>query len=226
VKGPLETTVVFEVGPVLITRTVVTTWGIAVLLALVFAVGTRRMKPRPTRVQALLELVVVGISRQIEDIIGRDPKPFFPLLGSLFIFLVVGNIASVAPGVYSPTATLETAAALAFVVFVAVRYYGIRLSGLRGHLRSLARPSLLALPLNIIGEFTRTFALMVRLFGNIMSGQFLVGLIVALAGLLVPVPLMVLGIIIGLVQAYIFTVLAAVFIAAGIGAIESREEEA
>lgn len=224
-NGPLETTILFYVGPVAVSRAVVTTWGIMAVLALVCAVVTRRMALVPGRFQSAVELLVTTLADQIEEIMHRDPRPFLPLLGTLFLFLVVANLAPLVPGMEAPTARLETAGALAAVVFVAVRYYGIKMTGLRGHLRTYARPSILALPLNIVGELTRTLALMIRLFGNIMSGQFLIAVVIALAGLLVPIPLMALGIITGLIQAYIFTVLAAVFISAGIGAIEAREEE-
>lgn len=222
--NPLETTEVFRIWDVPISRAVVTTWGIMALIAVVAAIGTRRLRNEPTRWQTVLELYVGLLEKMIGEITGHPPRIFIPFLGSLFLFLLVSNVASVIPGVYSPTAQLETTAALAALVFVAVHYFGIRISGLRGHLRTYAEPSILTLPLNIIGELTRTLALMVRLFGNIMSGQFLVVVIIAVAGLLVPVPLMGLGIIIGAIQAYIFTVLAAVFIAAGIAGEPTKEQ--
>lgn len=223
--GPLESTVLFELGGVPIARSVVTTWGIIAVLAALAWLGTRRLAVRPGRRQTVVEIVVQTIERQIEEVMQRDPAPFLPLLGGLFVFLVAANLASLLPAVESPTGRLETPTALALIVFVAVRYYGVKLSGWRGHLRSYAQPSVFALPLNIVGEVTRTLALVVRLFGNIMSGQFLIAVVVALAGLLVPVPLMALAVITGVIQAYIFTVLAAVFISAGIGAINVTERE-
>jgi len=124
------------------------------------------------------------------------------------------------PGVEAPTSKLETPAALALIVFVSVHYFGMRTRGFLGYLASFAEPKLIMLPLNIVSEVTRTFSLMVRLFGNIMSGEFVIGLVVALAGLFVPIPLMLLEILLGIIQAYIFTVLATVFIGAAIGSIE------
>ncbi len=121
------------------------------------------------------------------------------------------------PGVEPPTAKLETPAALALIVFVSVHYFGVRAQGLVGYLASFAKPKLIMLPLNILSEVTRTFSLMVRLFGNIMSGEFIIALVVALAGLFVPIPFMALEILLGLIQAYIFTVLATVFIGAACG---------
>ena len=145
-----------------------------------------------------------------------------PLLGTLFIFLVTANLSGLLPGVEAPTSKLETPAALALIVFFSVHYFGIRAKGLRGYLASFAKPKLIMLPLNILSELTRTFSLMLRLFGNIMSGEFIIALIVALAGLFVPIPLMALEILIGIVQAYIFTVLAAVFIGAAADTFEER----
>ena len=126
------------------------------------------------------------------------------------------------PGLRPPTASLETAAALALIVFLAVHVYGLRRRGLRVYLGSYAKPTIVMLPLNVLSEITRTFSLMVRLFGNVLSGEFVIATVLALAGLFVPIPLMALEILIGLIQAYIFTVLAAVFIGAGIGSIERR----
>src|SRR5208337_5654243 len=128
----------------------------------------------------------------------------------LFIFLLTANLSGILPGVEAPTSKLETPAALALIVFISVHYYGVRERGWRAYLASFAKPRLVMLPLNILSEITRTFSLMLRLFGNIMSGEFVIALVVALAGLFVPIPLMVLEILIGIVQAYIFTVLAAV----------------
>ena len=215
--SPLTSTVLFHIGPVAITRPVVTTWVIMLALTVVCWLVTRRLQKQPGERQAVLELVVAGIERQIGDIIRKDARPYLPLLGTLFIFLVTANLSGLLPGVEAPTGKLETPAALAFIVFLSVHYYGIRSRGVRGYLASFAEPKLIMLPLNILSEITRTFSLMLRLFGNIMSGEFVIALVVALAGLFVPIPLMALEILVGLVQAYIFTVLAAVFIGAAAG---------
>jgi len=215
-ESPLTTTVLLQLGPVNITRPVVTTWAIMAALAIGSRLLTRHLALRPTRGQATLELIVTGILGQIEEVIRRPPTPFLPLLETLFIFLVAANLSGVLPGVQAPTATLETPAALALIVFVAVHFYGIRGRGLFRYLASFARPKLIMLPLNLVSEVTRTFSMMVRLFGNVMSGEFVIALIIGLAGLFVPVPLMALEILVGLVQAYIFTVLATVFIGAAV----------
>jgi F-type H+-transporting ATPase subunit a len=218
--SPLANAVLFYLGPVALTRPVMTTWAIMAVLTLASWLVTRRLASRPDRRQAVLELIVTGIMDQIREVIRKEPHPFLPLLGTLFIFLVAANLSGVVPGVEAPTGKLETPAALALIVFVSVHFYGVRARGPLGYLASFAKPKLIMLPLNIVSEITRTFSLMVRLFGNVMSGEFVIALVVALAGLFVPIPLMVLEILVGLVQAYIFTVLATVFIGAAVGTEE------
>ena len=220
--SPLSSTVLFHIGPVDITRPVVTTWAIMLGLALGSWLITRRLGSRPDRRQAVLEAIVVGVLGQIEDVIGKDARPFLPVVGTLFIFLVAANLSGVLPGVEAPTSKIETPAALALIVFFSVHYFGVRAQGPLGYLASFAKPKVIMLPLNIVSEVTRTFSLMVRLFGNVMSGGFVIALVVGLAGLFVPIPLMALEILVGLVQAYIFTVLATVFIGAAVGSVEKN----
>jgi F-type H+-transporting ATPase subunit a len=214
--GPLSSAALFHLGPLAITRPVVTTWAIMVALALGCWLATRSLALHPTRRQAALEAVVLGLAQQIRDVIGKDARAFLPLLGTLFIFLVVANLSGVLPGVAAPTGRLETPAALALIVFAAVHYFGVRAHGVLGYLASFARPKLIMLPLNVLAEVTRTFSMMVRLFGNVMSGEFVIAMVIGLAGLFVPVPLMALEVLVGVVQAYIFTVLATVFIGAAV----------
>jgi F-type H+-transporting ATPase subunit a len=213
----LTSTPLFHVGPIAITRPVVTTWFIMLVLALACALVTRRLARVPGRRQLALEIVVTGTQAQIENVIGGDARPFLPLLGTLFIYIVTANLSGLLPGFQAPTSKIETPAALALIVFFSVQYFGIRARGLGGYLASFAEPRLIMAPLNVLSEVTRTFSMMVRLFGNVMSGEFVVALVVALAGLFVPIPLMALEILVGVVQAYIFTVLAAVFIGAAVG---------
>ena len=219
--SPLASAILFRLGPLAITRPVVTTWAIMAVLTVVSWLVTRRLRLHPDRRQTVLELIVTGIMAQIDEVIRKNPRPFLPLLGTLFIFLVAANLSGVLPGVDAPTGKLETPAALALIVFVAVHYFGVRARGPFGYLASFAKPKLIMLPLNIVSEITRTFSLMVRLFGNVMSGEFVIALVVALAGLFVPIPLMALEILVGLVQAYIFTVLATVFIGAAVDNFQS-----
>ncbi|MGO8866540.1 MAG: F0F1 ATP synthase subunit A [Alphaproteobacteria bacterium] len=218
--SPLISAVLFHLGPIAITRPVATTWAIMLVLTVVCRLMTRRLRTRPDGRQAALEIVVMGTVKQIEDVIRKDARPFLPLIGTLFVFLVAANLSGVLPGVEAPTSKLETPAALALIVFFSVHYFGVRARGFSGYLASFAEPKLVMLPLNILSEVTRTFSLMVRLFGNVMSGEFVIALVVALAGLFVPIPLMALEILVGLVQAYIFTVLATVFIGAAVGGVK------
>lgn len=219
-RSPLEATVVFHIGPVLITGPVVTTWVLIAALAIACRLATRRLRVAPNSLQAVIETLVGAIEEQVQGIVNRDPAPFVPLLGSLFIFLVVANLSGVLPGVRAPTAVIETPAALAVIVFFSVHVFGVRQNGFVGYLKGYLKPNPLLLPLNILSEFTRSFSLMMRLFGNIMSDELVIAIVVALAGLLVPIPFMAFEILVGLVQAYIFTVLAAVYIGGAVDSIE------
>jgi F-type H+-transporting ATPase subunit a len=217
--SPLEAAILFHVGFIPITRAVVTTWGLMAVLTLACWVATRSFEVIAGGWQAVIESVVVGIEEQIQAIVGREATPFLPLLGTLFIFLVFANLSGIVPGVKAPTSSLETPAALAAIVFLSVHFFGIRIQGLVPYLKGYLRPNPALLPLNILSEITRSFSLAIRLFGNIMSDELVLAIVLALAGLLVPVPFMAFAILVGLVQAYIFSVLAAVYIGGGIGAI-------
>ena len=219
--SPLVSTVVFHVGAIPVTAPVVTTWALMAVLSIGCWSMTRRLTLQPNRRQIVLELLVTGIEDQIEQIVRRSARALLPLLGTLFLFLLAANLSGLVPGVQAPTGKLETPAALALIVFLAVHYFGVRAHGVLGYLASFAQPKLIMLPLNLLSEVTRTFSLMVRLFGNVMSGEFLIGLVLALAGLFVPIPLMALELLVGVVQAYIFSVLATVFIGAATGSTDS-----
>lgn len=220
-QSPLHTPILFFAGPIPIAEPVVVTWGIMAAMVLGSAMLARRLSIRPRGGQALIEMALETIHSQLSGAMGVDAARFFPLLATLFLFLVAANLSGMVPGVTPPTAFVQTPAALAIIVFFAVHYYGVRSVGAAAYLRSFARPTILMLPLNVLAQITRTFSLMVRLFGNIMSGEFVIGIILAFAGLFVPIPLLALEIVVGIIQAYIFTVLAAVFIAAGVGAVET-----
>jgi F-type H+-transporting ATPase subunit a len=219
-SSPLAPDIVFYLGPVPISRPVVTTWAIMALLVALSWFGLRRASVQANTWQTVLEIAVETLEAQIKDIIQRDPWPYLPLLGTLFVFLVFANLSAIVPGLKPPTGHIETPAALALIVFLSVHYFGIRSRGLANYARRYARPNVLLLPLNVLSEITRTFSLMVRLFGNIMSHEFVIAIVVFLAGLFLPIPFMLLGILIGIIQAYIFTVLATVFIGAAVGSAE------
>jgi F-type H+-transporting ATPase subunit a len=217
VKSPLTLEPLFQVGPVGITEPVVVSWAIIALLGLGSALATRRLDLVPSRGQALIELVVSTVDSQIRDTMQTDPAPFRALIGSIFLFTLISNWSSLIPGIEPATAHLETDAAMALIVFVATVGWGLRVRGLVGYLATYAEPTWVMIPLNVVEQFTRTFSLVVRLFGNVMAGVFIIGIILSLAGLLVPVPLMALDLLTGTVQAYIFAVLATVFIGAAVG---------
>ena len=213
-ESPFVTHIVFMLGPIPISFAVLVTWGIMAVLSIVFWLTCRDFKTFPGRWQTAMELLVTGIDQQIADIIPNKKPHFLPLIGTLFIFIAIANLVDLLPGLSAPTATLETAGALATITFFSVHYVGIRMLGLGGYLKSFLKPNIIMLPFTLLSQFTRSFSMMVRLFGNMMSGQFLIGLLLMFAGLLLPIPLMVLHVLISLLQAYIFAILATVFIAA------------
>ncbi|WP_410053202.1 F0F1 ATP synthase subunit A [Bradyrhizobium sp. SZCCHNR1015] len=210
--SPLTAKVVFTIGPVAVTEPVVVTWGLMAILGVGGWLATRSLSLRPTAAQAIVETVVDVIENQVHETMRVAPAPYVPMIGTLFLFILTANWCSLIPGVEPPTAHIETDAALGLIVFVAIFYFGVRARGLVGYLKTFAEPTFIMVPLNIVETFTRTFSLIVRLFGNVMSGVFVVGIVLSLAGLLVPIPLMALDLLTGAVQAYIFTVLAMVFI--------------
>jgi F-type H+-transporting ATPase subunit a len=214
--SPLELATVFTIGPVPITTPVVVTWAIVALLGLGGYLAARRLTLRPSRFQACIEMVVEAVASQITESLRGDPAPYLSLIGTLFLYILVANWASLIPGVEPPTAHIETDVALSLVVLVSAIYHGVRARGVGGYLRSFMEPTPLMLPLNIIEAFTRTFSMSVRLFGNVMSGVFIIGVVLSLAGLFVPIPLMALDLLTGAIQAYIFAILAIVFITSSI----------
>ncbi|ACS80290.1 F0F1 ATP synthase subunit A [Maridesulfovibrio salexigens] len=208
----------FSFGFFKLNATIVYTWLVMVLLAGFSWFVTRKVTSSATisSQQNLLEVLVAGLLSQIKDATNQQPEKFLPLLGTLFIFILVSNLLSAVPGFKPPTGSLSTTTAFSLIVFFAVPYYGIKENGLFNYLKSYVQPSPFMLPFNIIGEVSRTFALAVRLFGNILSGTMMGAILLVIMPLFVPVIMQMLGLLIGVVQAYIFTVLAAVFIAAGL----------
>jgi F-type H+-transporting ATPase subunit a len=225
IESPLTTKTLFAIGPIPVTAPVVVTWGLMAAMALVGFFATRALTLSPGRYQAVLEIVVGAIEDQIRGTMRTAPEPYVAMIGTLFLLILTSNWSSLIPGVEPPTAHLETDAALGLIVFCSIIYFGIRARGLRGYLRTFAEPTIFMIPLNLIETFTRTFSLIVRLFGNVMSGVFIIGIVLSLAGLLVPIPLMALELLIGAIQAYIFTVLAMVFIASAVGGGRSDRNE-
>ncbi|PZU18640.1 MAG: ATP synthase F0 subunit A [Shinella sp.] len=215
--SPLELLPLFTVFGLPLTAPVLVTWALMVLLGFGSFLITRRLSPvAPSRAQAFLELLVTTIDSQIRSTVQADPAPYRSLVTTLFLYVLVANWSSLVPGIEPPTAHIETDAALALIVLAATIGYGIHAHGLPGYLKTFAEPSWVMIPLNIVEQITRTFSLIVRLFGNVMSGVFVIGIVLSLAGLLVPIPLMALDLLTGAVQAYIFAVLAVVFIGSAV----------
>jgi len=214
-ESPLEAHVVLAVGPLVLTMPVVVTWLIMAVLSTTSWLLTRRPSGR---VETVLEALVGGIVDQIGAVMCREGRPFLPLVGTLFLFIAIANIAGLVPGLEAPTARLETPAALGTVVFLAIQYFGVRTRGLGHYAAHFTKPHILMLPLKLLEELTRIFSLTIRLFGNVMSGEFVVAIMVLLAGLFMPVPFMLIELLIGLIQAYIFATLATVFIGGAVSA--------
>lgn len=211
-NSPLESIILFNVGPVPITQAVITTWLIMAVLVLGAFLLTRRLDLIPGKRQAAIELIVATLDTQIRETAGTEPAPYRSFIGTLFLFILAANWSSLVPWLEPPTAKLETDAALAVLVFLSIIWFGVRGAGWIGYLKSFAMPNPVMIPLNMLASITRVFSMFVRLFGNVMSGVFVIGIVASLAGLLVPIPLMALDLLTGLVQAYIFAVLAMVFI--------------
>lgn len=200
---------------IILNRTILFTWVVMAILVIGSWFITRRLTsgPRISRGQNLLEVLVMGLRNQIREVSQQEPGPYMPFVGTLFLFIVVSNILSIVPGYYAPTSSISTTAALATCVFVAVPIYGIAHQGLLGYLKQYIQPSVFMLPFNIIGEFSRTLALAVRLYGNIMSGSVIGAILLGFVPLFVPILMQAFGLLTGMIQAYIFAVLAMVYIA-------------
>lgn len=217
-RNPFAHEVLLHIGPVPVTRAVLISWGLIAVLALLAAALRRRLSvDAPGRLQTAAELLLQALREEVAQTMRLDPRPFLPLLATLFTYILTAHLCGLLPGLEPPTATLETDLALALVVFAAVIGWGVRRHGLWPYLRSYARPTPAMLPLNLLEAVTRVVSMTIRLFGNVMSGTFISAVVLSLAGLLVPVPFMALELLTGLIQAYIFTVLAMVFIAAAAG---------
>lgn len=211
---------VVEIGPVAITGPVITIWVVMAGLIIAGRMAAGRLTLYPPMWQAFLESAVVGVNNAIEEVLERDPWPFFPLIGTMWLLIGAANLVGLIPGLSSPTMDLSTTGALAAVSFLAVHYYGIRFMGLKGYVKHYLEPSWILLPFHVISEVSRTLALMLRLFGNILSGEMVAGILVVVAGFIVPVPFALLETVVAVLQAYIFGMLTLVFIAAGIRSVE------
>jgi F-type H+-transporting ATPase subunit a len=216
---------IFELGPVQLTTTVFTTWVVIALIGCFAWLATRRLQMRPGRLQTMVEAIVTIIEESVRDIAPQHYQQIMPFIGSLWVFLVIANLIGLIPGMHSPTRDLSATAAIAFLVFLSVHWYGIRIQGFRNYLLHYLKPSPILLPFNLISEVTRTIALAVRLFGNMMSLEMVALLILMVAGFLVPIPILMLHIVEALVQAYIFGMLALIYVAGGLQSQQLRQQK-
>jgi F-type H+-transporting ATPase subunit a len=209
---------VFSIGPVDITDTVLVTWLVMAVITAVCYAATRRLDLRPGRLQEILEALYEAVEGTVKDVVPVDPALVIPVLGTLWIFIGVSNLIGLLPGLSTPTADINATFALAVVAYSTSHVFGIKTRGLGGYLAHYKEPTWLLLPFHVMAEITRTIALAVRLFGNMLSGEMIALILLGIAGFLVPIPFALLHIIIGLIQAYIFGMLTLVFIAGGVGA--------
>lgn len=219
--------VFWQWGWLSLNATIVFTWAVMAFMALGSWLITRHLSsgPEMSRWQNLLEVIVEGMRNQIRDISQEEPGSYLYFVGTIFLFIIISNLLSVVPGYVAPTASLSTTAGLAICVFAAVPIYGILSRGFLGYLEQYIRPTPLMLPFNVIGEVSRTLALAVRLFGNIMSGMKIVAILLAVTPLIFPIVMHALGLLTGTIQAYIFAVLAMVYIASATRARREKEIE-
>jgi F-type H+-transporting ATPase subunit a len=217
----LEKDVVFRLLGVEITATVVATWAMVAVLAVLAIYCGRHLQERPSRWQAVAEWGIGGLTGLIEEMTGESGRRYLPLVATTGLFVLVANLMAVLPYVDAPTASISTPAALAVIVFFSVHYFGVQELGVAAYLRSFAQPTILLLPMNLLGHLTRTFSLAIRLFGNMLSHQIIVAVLLVVLPLVVPAVLEVFGLFIGVLQAYIFTILTVVYIA---GAVRAEGE--
>ena len=221
----IDDIIYWQEGFLKVNATLLNTWVVMLFLVLLSWLITRRLTAglNIRRGQALIESLLVFILDQIREETHEDADKYLPFIGTLFLFIVISNIIGVVPGFESPTASLSTATALAFCVFVAVPAFGISNRGFAGYMKHYVQPTPFMLPFNIIGELSRTLALAIRLFGNIMSGSLIIAIVLSLSPLFFPVVMQAFGLLIGVIQAYVFAILALVYIASATRAQSIKE---
>jgi len=218
----------WQSGFVKLNATIVFTWALMIALSLISALVTRRLGSglKLSRWQCLLEILVTAILTQVDEVGLTQPKKYIAFLGTLFLFVAASSLCTVIPGFDPPTGSLSTTVALAGCVFVAVPVFGIAGQGIGGYLKTYLQPTVVMLPFNLISQVSRTLALAVRLFGNMMSGSMIVAILLTITPFVFPIVMTLLGLLTGMVQAYIFSILAAVYIAAATRAAHPKEATA
>lgn len=219
--------VYWQSGFVKLNATIVFSWITMAVLVLISKFVTRRLSADTamSKLQNGLEVIVDTIRKQIHDVSQQDPTPFVPFVGTLFLFIAMANLLNIIPGFQTPTGSLSTTAALATSVLIAVPFFGIARQGVRSYLAQYVQPNVIMLPFNIIGELSRTLALAVRLYGNMMSGTVIAAVLLAFVPLFVPILMQLLGLLTGMIQAYIFAILAMVYIASATRVKTKKEKQ-
>lgn len=222
-----DETIFWEYGFIQLNLTILTTWILMILLAIGAWLATRNLKSeiKATRWQSVLEMLVIMIRDQIKEVGLNKPDKYIGFIGTMFLFIAISNLFTIVPWYEAPTASLSTTTALALSVFIAVPIFGIAEGGLRGYLRTYLQPNFIMLPFNIISELSRTMALAVRLFGNIMSGGLIVSVLLSIVPFFFPIIMSALGLLTGMIQAYIFAILATVYIAAATRDAELKKDK-
>ena len=218
----------WQSGWIKLNATIVFTWGVMALLVIFSIIVTRKLTSDPKKIskgQNILEVVVINVRNQIKEVSQQNPDRYLAFIGTLFLFIVISNLLGVVPGFNPPTGSLSTTSALAICVFFAVPIYGIASRGFLGYLKQYLHPSPIMLPFNIIGDFSRILALAVRLFGNVMSGTMLAAILLAIIPLVFPIIMQAFGMLTGFIQAYIFAVLAMVYIVSATQVQEKKIEQ-
>jgi|SRR5689334_19228953 len=215
-----------QLGPVVLSGPVLTTWGIMLVLGIGSWMVTRRLRLDPGPIQVVLEGLVSAADEAIRAVLPAQTARLLPFIATLWLFIMVANLSGLIPGVNAPTSNLSTTAALAVLVFLSVHWFGVRSEGIKGYVRHYLAPMPVMLPFHLMSELTRTVALAIRLFGNMMSLEMAALLVLLVAGFLVPVPLLMLHIIEALIQAYIFGMLALIYIGGAIHSQQSRQPQA
>jgi len=223
IEEELVPSIVFAIGPVEVTSTVVTTWLIVAFLGVAAYLIGQSLKVRPGVFQNIVEWVLESIDGLLQAMIGDGAHLLLPFVATLAIFIVVANLAGLLPGLKAPTTDINTPLALALIVFASVHYYGVRRRGLLRHLKHYVEPVFFMLPIEIVGELARTISLTFRLFGNMMGEEIVVGILFLVLPILVPVPMMIFGIFTGFIQAYIFTVLTITYLAGAVKVSEAGQ---
>ena len=220
IEEELVPTLLFSLGPLEVTSTVVNTWIIMTGVSILLIILGRRLRVRPTRFQNALEWIVEAIDGLISGMIPHQPRLFLPIIGTLAVFIAAANLGGLIPGIKSPSTDINTPLALAIVVFVSVHYYGIRSKGIVGHLKHYVEPIFILLPIEIASEIARTLSLTFRLFGNILGEEIVVAVLFVILPYFIPVPMMLFSIFTSVIQAYVFTLLTTVYIS---GAVQAHK---